>query len=91
MLMNILRKLSTLIAAMTSRSTGERPVETIQTPQQDQDADLAHAAMSAQRAAGRRANAEPQPPDRSRVADLLERRENAGEDTPTQRKKGDRS
>lgn len=89
--MNILRKLSTLITAMTSRSTGERPVETIQTPQQDHDADLAHAAMPARRAADRRADAEHQPLDRSRVADLLERQEKAGEDTPTQRKKGDRS
>jgi hypothetical protein len=89
--MNILRKLSTLITAMASRSTGERPAETIQAPRQDDDADLEHTAISAQQALHGRADAERPPLDRSRVSDLLERQRTAGEDTPTQQRKGDRS
>jgi hypothetical protein len=89
--MNILRKLSTLVKAMALRSPGERPAETIEAPQQDRDADLERTAMPAQQAPNRHADAEHRPLDRSRVADLLEQQEKIGQDTSTQRKKGDRS
>jgi hypothetical protein len=82
--MNVLRKLSTLIKAMASRGTGDRPAEAA--PTQVHGAGVVPAAEEAQRADVQR-----QPLDRSRVADLLERQQAPDKDAPAQRKKGDRS
>lgn len=87
--MNVLRKLSTLIKAMASRGTGDRPAEAA--PTQVHGAGVVPAAEEAQRAEGERADVQRQPLDRSRVADLLERQQAPGKDAPAQRKKGDRS
>jgi hypothetical protein len=95
--MNILRKLSTLVKAMALRSPDQRPAETIEAPQQghgagpERGAELQRTTTSAQQASNRHADAAHRPLDRSRVADLLARQDKAGEDTSTQRKKGDRS
>jgi hypothetical protein len=101
--MNILRKLSTLVKAMALRSPDQRPAETIGVPQQghgagpergadsERGAELQRTTTSAQQASNRHADAAHRPLDRSRVADLLARQDKAGEDTSTQRKKGDRS
>ena len=91
--MNVLRRLSTLIKAMASRGTGDRPAEAAPTPQLH-GADVENAAeqtQQAQQAEGERADVQRQPLDRSRVADLLERQQVPGKDAPAQRKKGDRS
>lgn len=101
--MNVLRRLSTLIKAMASRGTGDRPAEVAPTPQlhgagiehaageagQIDSAAAEHAAAEPQRA--RQADVQRQPLDRSRVADLLERQQAPDRDAPAQRKKGDRS
>jgi len=91
--MNVLRKLSTLIKALASRGTGDRPAEAAPTPQLH-GAGIEHAAeqaQQAQHAEGRRVDVQRQPLDRSRVADLLERQQAPGEHPPAQRKKGDRA
>lgn len=85
--MNVLRKLSTLIKAMASRGTGDRPAEA---PPQVHGAGVVPAAEEAPQAEGERPDVLLQPLDRSRVADLLEQQQVPDKDTPAQRKKGDR-
>ncbi len=86
--MNILRKLSALIRAMASPGTHDRA--TGAAPAQADDAGVAPPAQEAQQAKGKRAEAQGQPLDRSRVADLLDQQA-PGQDTPARQQKGDRS
>lgn len=86
--MNILRKLSTLIRAMASPGTDERPADTV--PAEAGSGSAGPRAEEMQQATGKRAEVQGQPLDRSRVADLLNQQA-PGQDAPAQRQKGDRS
>jgi hypothetical protein len=86
--MNILRKLATLLRAMASPGTHDRPPGS--TPAKVDDAGVTPAVDEAQRPTESQSEGHVGPLDRSRVADLLDQQAQ-GRDMPVQRQEGDRS